>query len=207
VKRICILLLFGLAISAITAAQTEAAAAAVPEGLADLVHQQFGSCFEISTRSSELKVKYLHAEKEQAAFVPFVAGDVDGDGVEDAVIVAHCKNPLTDEADFGYRVIDPYFSAHGFGDPKITSQFNTSDPNAGDLLLVIHGVGPDGWRSKTPKAKFVVINLPFHTVMLGRYQRRKGTAPAIKLIEAESLSSVIYWDGKKYRWADVAGEN
>jgi len=176
-----------------------------PARLAELVKKQFGPCFEVSTRSTEVQVKYLHPQKEDAPFVPFVSGDVDGDGVEDAVIVAHCKNPLADEVQFGYKVIDPYYTAHGYGDPKITSQFGSADPTGGDLLLVIHGSGPDAWRSATPKAKFVVINLPFRTVTLGRVQRKKGTAPAIKLIEAESSSSVLFWDGKKYRWADVAG--
>ncbi|MBV9608108.1 MAG: hypothetical protein JO187_01000, partial [Acidobacteria bacterium] len=49
------------------------------------------------------------------------------------------------------------------------------------------------------------INLPFRSVSLGRLQQRKRTIPSIKLIESETLSSVLFWDGKKYRWADVAG--
>jgi hypothetical protein len=196
-------IVFGITLAA---AQT---APAVPPGIAELVTKQFGSCFELATRSSEVQVKYLHPDtKAEAPFIPFVTGDVDGDGVEDAVIVATCKNPLADGVEFGYKVIDPYYSAHGVGDPKITTSFGSTDPSgSNNVLLVIHGLGPDAWRSAIPKAKFVVINLPFRTVTMGRVQRKKGTAPAIKLVEAEDNSSVLYWDGKKYRWADVAGEN
>ena len=205
--RVCIALLFLASIAATACAQTQPSPN-LPAGLAELVKKQFGPCFELSTHSSEVKVKYLHPGAEEAPFVPFVTGDVDGDGVEDAVIVAHCKNPLSDEADFGYKVIDPYYAAHGFGDPKITSQFGSTDPTAGDnLLLVIHGSGAEGWRSATPKAKFVVINLPFRTMTMGRIRQKKVTVPSIKLIEADSLSSVLFWDGKKYKWADVAGSN
>ena len=34
-----------------------------------------------------------------------MVGDMDGDGVEDAVIAARCKNPLLDEAEHSYAVI------------------------------------------------------------------------------------------------------
>src|SRR5581483_8763851 len=180
-----LLCMFGITLAG---AQT---ASNVPPVLAELVTKQFGSCFEIATRSSEVQVKYLHPDTKQETFVPFVTGDVDGDGVEDAVIIATCKNPLADEAEFGYKVIDPFYSAHGFGDPKITTTFGSTDPSgANNVLLVIHGSGPEAWRSATPKAKFVAINLPFRTVMVGRVQRKKGTAPAIKLVETDDSSSV-----------------
>ena len=37
-----------------------------------------------------------------------MVGDLDGDGIEDVVIAARCKNPLLDEAEHNYAVIDPY---------------------------------------------------------------------------------------------------
>src|ERR1700693_612780 len=52
-----------------------------------------------------------------------VYGDLDGDGVEDVVIAARCKNPLLDEAEHNYTVIDPYYDFFGYADPKVTTTF------------------------------------------------------------------------------------
>lgn len=38
---------------------------------------------------------------------PMVA-DLDGDGIPDLVLVAHCGNPLLDEAEYKFQVVDPY---------------------------------------------------------------------------------------------------
>ena len=54
--------------------------------------------------------------------------DLNGDGIEDAVIVAHCKNPLIDEAEHNFKVLDPYNAFYGYSDPKVTSQFASEDP-------------------------------------------------------------------------------
>ena len=45
-------------------------------------------------------------------------GDLDGDGVEDVVIAARCKNPMLDEAEHNYTVMDPYNDFYGYGDPQ-----------------------------------------------------------------------------------------
>jgi hypothetical protein len=189
--------------------QTETApeaAPVLPAGLAEVVQTQFGPCFRVAAQRDASNIKYLHPEA-QAPWTPFVIGDLDGDGVEDAVIVTRCKDPLSRESEYNYKVVDPYFAAHGYGNPKVTAQFNREDPRAQFVLLIIHGAGADGWRAATPKAKFAVINLEFQAVSLTRFTHRKHTYPAVDLQEGESLSSVIYWDGKKYRWVDVSGGN
>ena len=92
--------------------------------------------------------------------------DLDGDGTEDAVIVGKCTNPLIDETENNFKVVDPYNSFFGYGDTKATSQFASEDPLARSrVLLIIHGAGPEAWRSATPKAKFVIINLPKRSSM------------------------------------------
>jgi len=73
---------------------------------------------------------------------------------------------------------------------------------------VIHGAGKEAWRSANPKAKFVIINLPFDSISLTRVTYRKHPVIAVNLLEDEvqgSGSSTIFWDGKKYRWADTGG--
>jgi hypothetical protein len=175
-----------------------------PADLAAVVEKQFGPCFAPATERSTVKVKYLHAREGGLPWVTFLTADLDGDGVEDAVIVARCKTPLTDQVPRNYKVVDPYYTNYGYGNPKITAQFNTADPNRQNLVLVIHGAGKEAWRAATPKAKFVIINLPFDNLSLTQIMHRKRPIPAISLIEEEQqLTSAVYWDGKKYRWADT----
>ncbi|PYX10302.1 MAG: hypothetical protein DMG88_02910 [Acidobacteria bacterium] len=133
-----------------------------------------------------------------------LTADLNGDGVEDVVIVARCANPLMDEAEDNYKVIDPYDAFFGYGDPKVTTKFASEDPQRRGLaLLIIHGVGADGWRAAEPKAKFIVINLPFKQLAVKKLTVRKKTVMAIYAEEAregEGTVSAIFWDGKKYKY-------
>src|SRR5437899_6146861 len=108
-----------------------------------------------------------------------MVGDLDGDGIEDVVIAARCKNPLLDEAEHNYAVIDPYYTFFGYGDPKVTMSFVEDSPSKrGLVVLIIHGDGPQAWRSETPKAKYVVINLPYRTISVRKMMLRKKTITA-----------------------------
>jgi hypothetical protein len=146
---------------------------------------------------------------DQFTLVPEIGvmvGDLDGDGIEDAAIAARCKNPLLDEAGFNYRVIDPYYEFFGYGDPKLTSSFGKNDPsNKGLVVLVIHGAGPDGWRSTTPKAKYVVINLPYRALSVRRMRLGKKVIGAIYAEEGNDLgeSSALYFDKKTYKYVPM----
>ncbi len=133
---------------------------------------------------------------------PLVA-DLDGDGIDDLVVVAHCSNPLLDQADDNFQIVDPYNTFYGYGDTKITSQFASEDPlTRGLVLLVIHGAGPDAWHAAVPKAKFVIINLPFKQVMVRKLTVKKKPVMAIFAEEtgADNMTSATFWDGKKYRY-------
>ena len=138
---------------------------------------------------------------------PQFAGDLDGDGVDDLVIAGRCKNPMADQDEYGFRVSDPYDSFLGFGDVKVTSTFASDEPERKGLcLLIVHGVGPEGWRSDKPKPKFLLINLPFKTIAVKRLAVRKRTLLGIYMEEkgeGESTSSVLYWDGKKYHYQQL----
>ena len=133
-----------------------------------------------------------------------MAGDLNGDGVEDIVIVARCKNPLIDQDEKNYRVIDPLDAFFGYGDPKITTGFATEDPNLrGVSLLVIHGAGTEAWHAATPQAKFVMINVPLKTLAIKKLRvSRKKSVIAIYVEEAgaDQMTSAIFWDGRKYRY-------
>lgn len=154
----------------------------------DFVHKQFGKEFTIIPE------------------IGAMFGDLDGDGVEDAVIAARCKNPLLDQAEHDYTVIDPYYTFYGYGDPKLTTTFTEGDPRRrGLVVLIIHGVGAEAWRSEKPKSKYVVINLPYRAVSVRKMKLGKKTVQAVYTEEDNDLgeSSALVFDGKKYRYVPM----
>jgi hypothetical protein len=161
------------------------------------------------TKTSASGVDNDFVQKQFGATCTLVAGpptltaDLDGDGVEDVVIAAHCTSPLMNEAENEYKVVDPYNTFFGYGNPKVTSQFASEDPqDRGLALLIIHGAGPEAWRSSTPKAKFLVINLPFKQIMAKKMILKKKPVMAIYTAETggDQMTSVVFWDGKKYKY-------
>jgi hypothetical protein len=76
------------------------------------------------------------------------------------------------------------------------------DPRQSHDLLVIFGAGAQAWHASTPKAKFVLINVPFDSVQLGRMLVKKKKPPifVIKAIETQLSESAVYWDAKKKHW-------
>ena len=191
----------------LTPEQEEAAAKAQQVGeLMTIVKKQFGPDLEIAQTPSEVTTRYLHPDKKKEAEWNYLAtGDLNGDGVEDAVIVVRFKNPLAGQAQFNYKVIDPYFTYHGYGNPKVTVEFQSEDPRYRNMILVIHGAGPEAWRAETPKEKFVIVNLPFEKLSIAPMMVKKKKVTAILAEEPAGASSSVYWDGKKYKWIDTGG--
>ncbi|HZI56327.1 MAG TPA: hypothetical protein VFF39_06105 [Verrucomicrobiae bacterium] len=159
--------------------------------LAATVKQQFGDTFTLPAKLS----------------TPIITADFDGDGVEDVAIVANSKDPLPDSYAFKYEVADPYHAYFGFGDPRLTSSFR-SDPGHVHHLLAIFGSGKEAWHSSTPKAKFVLVNVPFDSVEVGRMLISKKKPPIfiIKALEAQVMDSAVWWDAKKKRWRWEPGD-
>jgi hypothetical protein len=133
--------------------------------------------------------------------------DVDGDGIDDLVIAAISKKPMLDAGEHNYRVIDPYYTFYGYGDPNLTTSFGSEDLQSKNrVILIIHGAGADGWRAEVPKAKFVVINMPFKSVSVRRLQvKKKLVINAIFSEETDStaVDSVLFWDGKQYKYQPI----
>jgi hypothetical protein len=136
----------------------------------------------------------------------FVA-DLDGDGIDDLVVAAKCKNPMADKDEYSFVVADPYDTFLGYSDVKVTSTFASDEPQRrGVSLLIVHGAEKDGWRAEAPKAKFLLINLPFKTLTVKRLAMKKKTVLGVymeEVGEGENTSSVLYWDGKKYKYEQL----
>lgn len=187
-------IIFFLLLSTFAAAQsnapaTQSGAPAAPAIDNDFVHQQFGSTCNLEPQYQPL------------------TGDLNGDGVADLVIVARCKNPFIDADEKSFQIIDPMDSFYGYGNPRITSAMGQDDPKLkGICVLVIHGAGSDAWRSATPQAKFVIINIAVKLIAVRKMRlSKKKVTTAIYLEEAtgDDMTSAIFWDGKQYRYTPL----
>ena len=119
----------------------------------------------------------------------------------DPVLAAHCTNPMPDQTEHEFTVLDPYYTFYGYGNPKVTTGFVSDTPDIkGAVVLVIHGQGSESWHA--PKEKFVLINLSFKQVSVKRMMLKKKKIMAIYTEETDGNQSVaaIFWDGKKYRY-------
>lgn len=172
-------------------ANTTATAAAGPDvaTLEKLVHDQFGPGY-----------------KALPGFAPLVA-DFDGDGVEDLAVAAKAVNPLLNAVEYNYKVIDPYHAFFGYGNPKVMMEFGADDPRLqGQVILIVHGAGDGGWKAAHPKAKFVVVNLPYNKISLSHVLLHKRPIGAVAAEEPDRVSSVVYWDGKKYKYEPMGAD-
>lgn len=171
----------------LSAAQQPAPAMApLPAGVDEAVKRQFGDNFTVVGDFA----------------TPVFTADFDGDSVEDVVVVARVQKPaqiLADAELLNYKVLDPHHTYFGFGDPKVTAGFNV-DEERSKTLLVIHGSGKEAWRAAAPKAKFALINVPFDRLGVVRMKFKKKVVTAITADETRVMSSLLYFDGKKYRW-------
>jgi hypothetical protein len=187
-RKASLLLAFGVAMLIPAFAQTPPAARKIDN---EFVQQQFGNQFTIMPNI-------------EPAF-----GDLNGDGAEDLVIAARCKNPMLDQAEHNYTVMDPYNEFFGYGDPRMTTTFSEGDPALrGLVVLIVYGAGPNGWRSTTPKAKFVIVNLPYRALSVRKMMLRKKKIEAVYVEEAGDTgeSSALFFDGKRFKYVPMGGD-
>lgn len=187
VRRFVLLALIALFACLTLAAQVAPTPAADSPEIAKLVEREFGPSFVIDASS------------------PAIYGDFDGDGVEDLALVAAGKNPLTSAVEFEFKVIDPYNAYFGYGDPKVTMTFGTVSGKP-RFVLILHS-----WQSTSAKPKYVVANLPFEHIEIThtfvKIKKLRVKIAAVSAQEAGGLTSIVYWNGKKYKWEVTGSTN
>jgi len=153
----------------------------------------------------------------------FLAGDFNGDGLPDlAVFVKPTPEGLASvnrevanwilEDPFIYRQIEPDQSVS-----RESLPLGRVRAEPGEVLLaIIHGYGPDCWRSPDARQTYLVRKAagggmrsePFSASLLPRRARLLMTTPKIDLIR-EILAGgpgFLYWNGAKYAWAALGSE-
>ena len=152
--------------------------------LIGIIKKQFGTEFELFPSSPS----------------PLLTGDLDGDGVEDAVIIVKSEHPLLQQGLYNFKALSPQEDYFGFGDPSIALSTQFERWQDRKLLLVIHGSGKEGWRAEVPKAKFLIVNVPFDHLSIAHTKLKKKVQDVINAEESSIMSSTVYWNGKKYKW-------
>jgi hypothetical protein len=134
-----------------------------------------------------------------AKFQPMF-GDFDGDGKEDLAVVV-TGSPAADQASHNYKLIDPYDSYFGYGNVRITMTFPLHVEGQPLYVAIAHD-----WRAAHPKAKFVIVNLPFERIEVGGAQWKKKAVSTLFTTDSTGMQAQVIWDGKKYRWQAVGSE-
>jgi len=170
-----------------------------------------------------LKTSFGSSLEAVTAFNPFyLTGDFNGDGAQDIVIVARLKGRRGDLPP-DVKVLNPFYRVAGPGYP--------ADPVAKPTLAfaIIHGTKA-GWKDAQTAGKFLLVGdssiliLENDRATSGRPEdarklmeiksklgkRRGATWPPVAakgdsiLLETEATESILFWNGKTYRWEESA---
>ncbi|HET9743618.1 MAG TPA: hypothetical protein VFQ00_12770 [Terriglobales bacterium] len=185
-QKVFRILLSILAAGALGMAQNAAETPSASDAQA-VVNAQFGSQFKLIPGISVL------------------VGDFNGDGIPDAAFAVKSDKGVQIHTD-QYKVLDPSDEYFGYSDPEVTSTFVSQYPTGPRYLLILHGSGKDGWHAKNPTAKFVLINVVFDRISVGRITHKKHSYDDIDVQQTGVLDAFIWWNGKKYKWQPGAAQ-
>jgi hypothetical protein len=177
-----------------------------------------------ATISDSLKKSFGSAVEATTAFKPYyLRGDFNGDGAQDIVIVVRINGSRSDLA-ADVKIYNP------FERPKAIYPENPAT-NPTLALALIHGSRP-GWQTPPALEKFLLFGqtpililnhsravsseaadknglMELLTKRSTKY-RGDGWPPATAkgdsiVLGTEATDSILYWNGKAYRWEEAAG--
>jgi hypothetical protein len=183
---------------------------------------------QTAAATEALKASFGSALEAVTAFNPFyLTGDFNGDGAQDIVIVTRIKGRRGDLPP-DVKVLNPFEGIYPMDQPAYPA-----DPAAKPTLAfaIIHGTNA-GWKTSPSAGKFLVVGespiliMNYERAKSGRPQeakdlmqimskrgkRRRGATwpPAAArgdsiILETEAINSILYWNGKTYRWEESEG--
>ena len=174
--------------------------------------------------SASLKESFGSAVSAATAFKPYyLTGDFNGDGAQDIVVVVRIKGARSELAP-DVKIYNP------FERPKA---IYPEDPAANPTLALalIHGSRP-GWQTPPPLENFLLFGQT--PILILNYSRATSSGAADKkglmelltkrstkyrgdgwppaaakgdsiVLGTEATDSILYWNGKAYRWEEAAG--
>lgn len=180
--------------------------------------------FSPATIKDTLKTSFGTAVEPVTAFTPYyLTGDFNGDGAQDILVVVRIKGP---RAELGTEV-NLY---NPFERPKAVYP---ADPSTKPTLAlaIIHG-SKSGWQTPPALEKFLLLGetplliLNYGRITSGGPQDRTGLMELLRkhstksradrwppaaakgdsiVLGTEATDSILYWNGKNYRWEEAAG--
>jgi hypothetical protein len=177
-----------------------------------------------SSLREALQKSFGSAVEPVTAFKPYyLTGDFNGDGAQDILMVVRIKGPRAELAS-DVALYNP------FERPKAVFPVNPS-ANPTLAFAIIHGSKP-GWQTPPALEKFLLLGQT--PILILNYGRVTSTAPqdrnelmeligkrSVKfradgwppaaakgdsiVLGTEATDSILYWNGKNYRWEEAAG--
>jgi len=160
--------------------------AEIPAWLTDLVHKNFGDDVEVFSGDPTV----------------YFTGDFDGDGVEDIAVIVRTQHPDAHAIDLNYKVINPEGEYYGGFLAKHMSTGDMVRWQERRLIAVIHGAGEKSWKADAPKAKYMMIDLPFTRLYVAKQKYKKKVITVLSM-DSDTVASMVYWNGKKYRYEPI----
>ena len=165
----------------------------------------------IEIRDTVARVFEKAATLDVSRDASFAVGDFNGDGSEDLAVavkasegaLAEINNELANWILEDPRVV-PIPKPNS---PRIPPGKPVRAERGDNLLAIIHGVGPRGWRAPEAKQTFVLKNAAGSKVLTKSLDELRHTAQKLPPLKGDVLnetiggkSGFVFWTGARYAW-------
>ena len=150
---------------------------------------------------------------DQSHAPAFVIGDFNGDGSQDLAVVTKASDNALPEINnelANWTLEDPHEvpvpGTKGADQPRRTKPVKAELND--QLLAIIHGVGPEGWRNSEARQTFLLRNAVGAQVTVQAAGTPRESPTANVPLRGDAISEtvnghrgLIFWTGARYTWA------